>query len=257
MGSPLVGRTALVTGSDRGIGRAIAERLARDGALVAVHYATSPDAAREVVAGIEAAGGRAFPVGADFTVPGDADRLASEVLAGMRRSDRGERVDILVNNAAVLAGVAFDEVTPELFDQLMAVNAKAPLFLLRRLLPAIPTGGRVVNVSTGLTRFANPAELVHAMSKAALEMLTLHLARPLAERGITVNTVAPGVTDNGGRQYDDPALRAALGRLSVFGRIAEAAEIADVVAFLAAPDSRWITGTWLDATGGTLLGSLG
>ncbi|WP_019635004.1 SDR family oxidoreductase [Actinomadura atramentaria] len=252
----LAGRTALVTGADRGIGRAVAERLARDGALVAVHHRPGDEAAAaRAAADIAALGGAAFPVAAELGVPGDADALFDALGAALRRRTGTDRLDILVNNAAMSDNRDPADITPEVFDRLVAVNARAPLFLVRRALDVLPDGGRIVNVSTGLTRFANPREVVHAMSKAALEMIGLHYARLLGPRGITVNTVAPGVVDTGDPALSAPGLRAGLAALSAFGRLAEPADVAGVVAFLASADARWITGAWIDATGGTLLGA--
>jgi len=259
MSAQLTGRTALVTGGDRGIGAAVVHRLATAGALVAVHYATEKDLAAAVVEQIRSNGGAAFTVGGDLSTGSGVDGLQSAVRSGLIERRGTDRLDILVNNAAMAmpAPVPFESLPATLFDQMMAVNARAPMMLLQSLLPVIPAGGRVINMSSGLTRFANPGEMVHAMSKAALEMLALHLAKPLAQQGITINTVAPGVTDNGSPAYQDPALRTVLGRLSAFDRIAEPDDIAGIVAFLAGPDSGWLTGTWTDATGGTLLGGLG
>ncbi|NBH03092.1 SDR family oxidoreductase [Amycolatopsis sp. SID8362] len=247
-------KTALVTGSSRGIGRATALRLASAGAVTAVHSGQDADGVAETVRAIEDAGGRAFPVLAELGVPGDVDVLFEGLEAGLKEHADRVELDILVNNAAVLGTVAPEEVTPEHFDRLMAVNAKAPLFIVQRALPLMPDGGRIVNISTGLTRFANPPEVAHAMSKAALEMITLHFARHLGARGITVNTVAPGVVDTGDLVRAEPWLRAALSGLSAFGRLGRPEDISEVVAFLASPEARWVTGAWIDATGGTMLG---
>ncbi|RGC65136.1 Glucose 1-dehydrogenase 2 [Micromonospora sp. MW-13] len=249
----LAGKTALVTGASRGIGRGIAERLGRDGALVAVHYQSNQDAAEQVVAAIGATGGRAFPVRAELGVPGDVDILFEGLQAGLKEHTGGSTLDIVVNNAGIMGGTAPEEITPEQVNRLLAVNATAPLFIVQRALPLLPEGGRVINVSSALTRMALPQELAYAMSKAALEMLGLHLGRHLAPRGITVNTVAPGITDNGSEMLQVPEVREAMAKTNAFGRMGEPADIADAVAFLASADGRWLTGCVLDVSGGTLL----
>jgi bifunctional oxygenase/reductase len=248
-------RTALVTGSSRGIGRAVAERLAADGALVAVHYNTGIEAAQQVVSGIVDKGGRAFMVHAELGVPGDVDMLFAALEAGLKEHNGGDvRLDIVVNNAGVMGGIAPDEVTPEQFDRLFAVNAKAPFFIVQRALKIMPDGGRIINISSGLTRFANPDEVAYAMSKGAVEMLALHFAKSLGPRGITVNSVAPGITRNDNPLFDIPEAVEQMAQLSTFNRVGEPSDVADVVAFLASPDGRWVTGSFVDASGGTLLG---
>lgn len=248
-------RTALVTGSSRGIGRATAERLARDGALVAVHYTAASEAARQVVDGITGSGGRAFAIQAELGVPGDVDKLFGELEAGLKEHNNGEvRLDVLVNNAGVMGGLPPEETTPELFDRLIAVNAKAPFFIIQRALRIIPDGGRIINISSGLTRFANPSELAYAMSKGAVEMLALHLAKHLGPRAITVNSVAPGITRNSNPLFGIPEAVAQMGALSTFNRVGEPEDVAEVVAFIASPEAHWVTGAFIDATGGTLLG---
>ncbi|MEH0424354.1 SDR family oxidoreductase [Streptomyces sp. B21-083] len=252
--SRLTGRTALVTGSSRGIGRAIAVRLAREGALVAVHCATGREAADEVVAAIEKDGGRAFAVQAELGVPGDVHQLFLGLEEGLKERTGSTELDILVNNAGVMGGVSAEDMAPDQFDRLFAVNARAPFFIIQRALANLTRGGRVVNISSGLTRFANPEEIAYAMTKGAVEQLSLHFAKYLAPRGITVNSVAPGITRNGSPVFDIPEAVEQMARLSAFGRVGEPQDVADVVAFLASDDARWITGAFIDATGGTLLG---
>ncbi|MGX1273242.1 SDR family oxidoreductase [Streptomyces phaeoluteigriseus] len=250
----LTGKTALVTGSSRGIGRATALRLAREGALVAVHCSANREAADETVAAIEKEGGRAFPVLAELGVPGDVHTLFLALERQLKERTGTTTLDILVNNAGVMGGVAPEDLTPEAFDRLFAVNAKAPYFLVQRALNNLPDGGRIINISSGLTRVANPQEVAYAMTKGAIDQLTLHFAKHLGPRGITVNSVGPGITDNGSPVFDNPEAVAAMASYSVFGRVGDTRDVADVVAFLAGDDSRWITGSYLDASGGTLLG---
>ncbi|WP_079432360.1 SDR family oxidoreductase [Streptomyces katrae] len=250
----LTGRTALVTGSSRGMGRAAAIRLAQEGALVAVHYHRDEAAAREVVTSVEKDGGRAFAVRGELGVDGDVDGLFAVLEEDLRERTGSTDLHILVNNAGVMGGVSADEVTPEQFDRIFAVNAKAPFFLIQRALRNMPDGGRIINISSGLTRFANPDEIAYAMSKGALEQLALHFAKALGPRRITINSVAPGITRNGNPVFDIPEAVEQMAGLSAFGRIGEPEDVADVVAFLATDEARWITGSFVDATGGTLLG---
>ncbi|WP_395570334.1 SDR family oxidoreductase [Streptomyces sp. BK79] len=249
-------KTALVTGSSRGIGRATAQRLAAEGALVAVHYATNEDAAQETIELIEKDGGRAFGVRAELGVPGDVHALFLGLESGLKERTGRATLDIVVNNAAVTtpAGVQPEDVTTEEFDRLFAVNAKAPFFIVQRALPLLREGGRIINISSGLTRVANPDQVAYSMTKGAIEQITLHFARHLAPRGITVNSVAPGITDNGGPVFDIPEAVAQMAQLSAFKRVGEAVDVADVVTFLATHEARWITGAFIDASGGTLLG---
>ncbi|MFE9453988.1 SDR family NAD(P)-dependent oxidoreductase [Streptomyces sp. NPDC006739] len=251
----LSGKTALVTGSSRGIGRATAVGLAREGALVAVHYAHNEQAARDTVELIEKDGGRAFTVGAELGVPGDIDQLFQGLEAGLREHTGQRTLDILVNNAAeASSGTAPEEVSVDEFDKTFAVNVKAPFFIVQRALGLIPDGGRVINISSGLTGIASPSQTVYSMSKGALEQLTRNFARHLATRRITVNNVLPGVVDNGHEAFKIPELREQLSQFSAYKRLAEPKDVADVVCFLTTDEAEWITGASLDVTGGSLLG---
>ncbi|MGW0324486.1 SDR family oxidoreductase [Nocardia sp. NPDC003183] len=252
----LTNKTALVTGSSRGIGRATARQLAAKGALVAVHYADNEAAARETVEVIENDGGRAFPVRAELGTTGGVHELFLGLEQGLKERTGQTTLDILVNNAGVTtpAGVAPEDVTPEDFDRLFAVNVRAPFFIVQRALGLLPEGGRIINISSGLTRFASPDQVAYSMTKGAVEQITLHFARHLAPRGITVNSVAPGITNNGSAVFDIPEAVEQMAQFSAFKRVGEAVDVADVVTFLATDEARWITGAFIDATGGTLLG---
>ncbi|MFK0293710.1 SDR family oxidoreductase [Streptomyces sp. NPDC090442] len=251
----LNGKTALVTGSSRGVGRGIALRLARDGALVAVHYGRNADAAGETVERIRGGGGRAFPVAAELGVPGDAETLFAAFDAELAAAGAEPGLDVLVNNAAISLPGHIDEVTPEEFDRVLAVNTKAPLFLIQHGLRRMRDGGRIINVSSAVTSTAFPSTLAYGLSKGALDTLTRTLAKDLGARGITVNAVAPGFleTDINAAMRSTPEAHAALAAISVFNRLGRPADVADVVAFLASDDARWITGQRLDVTGGSML----
>lgn len=246
----LHGKTALVTGGSRGIGRAIARRLAREGARVAVHYGGNEAAAKETVAAIETEGGQAFALQAELGKPGDSETLWAAFDA------RADGLDILVNNAGILNDEpGIEHVTRERFERILAVNTTAPFFITKLALPRLRDGGRIINISTMLTRgSAMPQSISYAMSKGALDVFTPTLAKQLGPRGITVNTVAPGVIDTDmhqGRLVGDALTW--LSSLSPMGRVGTPEDIAGTVAFLASDDSRWVTGHWLDASGGTLL----
>jgi 3-oxoacyl-[acyl-carrier protein] reductase len=242
-------RTALVTGASRGLGRAIAIRLAADGAVVAVHYGSNEAAAIETVAAIEAAGGEAFPVGADLDGAEGVDLLFDGLTEGLA----GRPLDVLVNNAAMFGGGI--ETPAEEFDRVFRVNVRAPFLITQRLLPLLRDGGRIVNISSGVTWFAVP-EVVYAMTKGALNVMGRSLANTLGDRGITVNTVSPGITETDMNAWLDeiPGAREGVASIVALGRVGVPADIADAVAFFASEDGRWVTGQVLEVNGGLFLG---
>ena len=252
----LDGKVALVTGASRGYGRAIAERLARDGAVVAVHYARDDAAAEGTLASIRQGGGTAFPV--KCALDGSIARTAalfSAFDAGLGETGR-TALDIVVNNAAVCLRGFIEETTEELFDEQFAINAKAPFFLIREALKRIPDGGRIINITSQTSTVAFPNIAAYSMSKRALESLTHMLAKQLGPRNITVNSVRPGVADtdmNASWLPGNPEGRAFASSLSAFNRIADVTDVADIVAFLASHDARWITGAEIDGAGGSNL----
>jgi 3-oxoacyl-[acyl-carrier protein] reductase len=251
----LSGKTALVTGGSRGIGRGIAERLAKDGALVAVHYGRNETAAKETVSAIEAAGGRAFAFRAELGTPGDAEALWAAFDERIEQVDGRSGLDILVHNAGISLYGGIEDAAEPGFDELFAVNVKAPFFITRHGLSRLRDGGRIINISSGATRIAMPMITAYSMTKGALDVLTRTLAQDLGSRGITVNAVAPGVVETDMVSFlADPAARAWAEGFSVFGRVGRPADIGDIVAFLASDSARWITGQVIDATGGSHLG---
>jgi 3-oxoacyl-[acyl-carrier protein] reductase len=248
----LSGKTALVTGSSRGIGRAIAIELAGAGARVAVHYNANKQAAKETVATIEAEGGSAFTVQADLAEPGAADALIDTLAAELR----GDPLDILVNNAGIGAFGGIGTVSEDDYDRAFAVNTKSLFFITRRALEHIPDGGRIINTGSGVTRIAFPDGIAYAMAKGAVDTFTLALAAELGPRGITVNTVAPGIIDtdiNASWLRGNAEAEAAASARTALGRIGQPQDVAGPVLFLASEAGRWTTGQIIDATGGAHL----
>lgn len=244
----LAGKAAVVTGGSRGIGRAIVLRLARDGAAVVFNYAQNRDAADEVVRQAEKAGGKVIAVQLDLAGPSAAE----ELLATAERQLGG--LDILVNNAAMHTEVVpIAQTTEADFDRVMAVNAKSVFLTVRYAARRMRDGGRIVNISTLNTVFPAPGNAPYAASKGALEQLTLVASRELGVRGITVNSVSPGATDTDllNAANEPEKLAMAIGMTSL-GRLGQPEDLADVVAFLAGPDGRWLTGQNIRANGGVL-----
>src|ERR1700684_3308888 len=247
--SSLSGKTALVTGASRGIGRASAIGLARMGAQVLVHYSTGEGEARAVVAEIGKAGGRADTVSADLSAPDGAHQLAKQV-----RATVGDRLDILVANAGISKSATIEETTVEDFDKLFAVNVRAPYFLVQQLLPTRSSGSCVVFLSSLGARAVLGTIPAYAATKGAIDTLVKHFASLLGPRGIRVNAVAPGGVETDMSSF----LKTEAGRELVLGiqalkRLAQPDDIGSVVAFLASDEARWITGDTIRVDGGSKL----
>ncbi|HEY0473256.1 MAG TPA: SDR family oxidoreductase [Kribbella sp.] len=248
MAGTLDGRSALVTGGSRGIGAAIVRRLAADGAEVTFTFKSNESAAEEVVTSVKSAGGRACAVQADQA---DLAKLP-EIFAVATESTGG--LDILVCNAGAAVVGPIADVTEAAYDDFMAANVKGPFFTLQHAGTVLRDGGRVINLSTLNTALPGPGISLYAASKAALEQFAAVAAREYGSRGITVNCVSPGATDTDlFRDSNPPGAAAEVIGITALGRLGQPADIADVVAFLAGPDGRWITGQNLRVTGGLLI----
>ena len=243
--SSLKGKVAVVTGASRGIGRGIAERLAKDGATIVVNYTKSAGEAEKVVSGIKGKGGNAMAVQADVSKVEDIRRLFQET-----KKVYG-RLDILVNNAGIFWAKPILETTEEEYDQMFAVNAKGQFFALQEAAKHMAEGGRIVNISTGGTKRAFPGISAYGGSKSALEFFTKVAAKELGPKHITVNTVSPGYTETD--MLSDPQFRTTGIQASPLGRLGTPADIAKVVAFIVSDDGGWITGDTIQAGGGVAM----
>jgi len=246
MSKKLEGKIAIVTGASNGIGRAIAERLAQDGATVVVNYGKSADKGKAVVAGIVSRGGNAVAIQADMSQVADVRRLVQDTVT------KFGRLDILVNNAGMFMYKPLVETTEEEFDRLFALNAKGPYFALQEAAKVIKEGGRIVNISTDGTHIGFAGATAYLGSKGALEQFTKGLAHELAPKGIAVNTVSPGytVTD---MLPTDPTFRQIGEQASPLKRLGTPKDIADVVAFVVSEEARWLTGQNIHAGGGVVM----
>jgi len=245
----LAGKTALVTGASRGIGRASALALAQAGAQVVVHYDRSEQAADAVVAEIRENGGHAKKVSADLRTPEGPYELARRV-----RGIVGARLDILVANAGIARTSGIEKTTVDDFDALFAVNVRAPYFLIQQLMPVMCKGSNVIVVSSLAARSAVGTMAAYAASKGALETLVRHFAMTLGARGIRVNAIAPGVVETEMSSFakTDAGSADVLG-MQVLQRLAQPDDISRALVFLASDAARWISGNTLRVDGGSKL----
>jgi NAD(P)-dependent dehydrogenase (short-subunit alcohol dehydrogenase family) len=245
----LSGKTALVTGGSRGIGRASALALARAGAQVLVHYSRGEKEADAVVAEIRRSAGRAEKVNADLALSDGPHKLAEQV-----RGVVGQRLDILVANAGVSLSASIEQTTVEDFDKLFAVNVRAPFFLVQQLLPILCKDSSIIFVSSLGARAAVNNLSAYSSTKGAIDTIVKHFAAALGARGIRVNAVAPGVveTDMSNFTKTEKGREIALG-MQALKRIAQPDDIGAVVAFLASDAARWITGDTVRVDGGSKL----
>jgi 3-oxoacyl-[acyl-carrier protein] reductase len=233
----LSNKTAIVTGGSRGIGRSVALALAGAGAHVIVNYASNEKAARKVVAEINGAGGRAVAIQADMSRPEEVSRLFGAAVSHFGK------LDILVNNAGILLNKPVQAMSEEDFDRIFSINVKGVFLALREAAEHLSDGGRIVNVSSSVTRLMFPGYGAYAATKAAVEQFTRIFAREVGPRGITVNAVAPGPTRTElftmGKSQETIQQ---LAEMAALGRIGDPEDIARVVLFLCGPDAAWITG---------------
>jgi NAD(P)-dependent dehydrogenase (short-subunit alcohol dehydrogenase family) len=246
-------KIALVTGGSRGLGRDMAISLAKKGISVVITYASNKSEAEGTVKKVEALGEVCVPLQLDLKDPRGIDHFMVTLISSLKNVFNTEKFDFLVNNAGMGATVPFDQVTEPLFDDFLNVHFKGVYFLTQKCLPFINNGGRIINISSGTTRFANPGYSVYASMKGAVEVLTRYMAKELGPRQITANVLAPGPIEtdfNDGAIRGNPQLKGMLSNLTPLGRVGTAEDIGGVVAFLCSEEARWINGQRIEVSGG-------
>jgi NAD(P)-dependent dehydrogenase (short-subunit alcohol dehydrogenase family) len=247
---------ALVTGASRGLGRSTALHLAEQGADVLLTYRERADEAQQVVRQIEALGRRAVALPLDVARSDTFAAFAEQVRRALASTWQRAHFDHLVNNAGIGVHASFAETSEAQFDSLMNIHLKGTFFLTQALLPLIADGGRIVNLSSGLVRFALPGYAAYAAMKGGIEVLTRYLAKELGPRGITVNVVAPGAIETdfgGGAVRDNAQLNAFVASQTALGRAGLPQDIGGAIASLLRPENRWVTGQRIEVSGGMFL----
>lgn len=247
---------ALITGASRGLGKSMALHVADRGVDVVVTYNSKEVEANEVVAAIRAKGRKAVALRLDVGDVGSFGAFAEQLKGALEATWKRDRFDFLVNNAGVGLYASFEETTEADFDRMMNIHFKGTFFLTQRLLPLIADGGRILNVSTGLARFAFPGYAAYASMKGGVEVLSRYLAKELGPRRIAVNVVAPGAIETdfgGGAVRDNPAVNAQIASVTALGRVGLPEDVGGVVAMLLAPEARWVNGQRVEVSGGMML----
>ena len=252
----MTNKIAIITGGSRGLGNSAALKLAHQGVDVVVTYHSKEAEAAAVVAEIEALGGKAAALQLDVGVSSSFDHFAQRLRAVLEQKWQRSRFDFLVNNAGVGIYNPIAQTTEEQFDQLVNIHFKGVFFLTQKLLPLIADHGRIVNISSGLTRFALPGYAAYASMKGAIEVLTKYLAKELGSRKIAVNVLAPGAieTDFGhGAVRDNKELNGFIASQTALGRVGLPDDIGGAIAALLNQDSGWINAQRIEASGGMFL----
>lgn len=249
-------KIALVTGASRGLGKNTALTLARKGVDVIVTYHNSDEEAKSVVSAIADIGARAVALQLDTSNTKTFDGFVEQVKQSLQDKWQTEHFDFLVNNAGIGIHASFADTTEDDFDRLMNIHVKGPFFLTQKLLPLINDGGRIVNISSGLARFALPGYAAYASMKGAIEVLTRYMAKELGHRQIAVNVVAPGAIEtdfNGGAVRDNPEINSFIASQTALGRVGLPDDIGGAIAALLSEDNRWVNAQRIEVSGGQFL----
>ena len=249
-------KIALVTGASRGLGQNTALTLARKGVDVIVTYHNSEEDAQNVVSAIADFGAQAVALQLDTSNTKTFDGFAEQVKQSLQEKWQTEHFDFLVNNAGVGVYASFADTTEDDFDRLMNIHVKGVFFLTQKLLPLINDGGRIVNISSGLARFALPGYAAYASMKGAIEVLTRYMAKELGQRQIAVNVVAPGAIEtdfNGGAVRENPEINSFIASQTALGRVGLPDDIGGAIASLLSAENRWINGQRIEVSGGMFI----
>lgn len=254
--TPSSQRIALITGASRGLGKSTALALAKQGVDVIVTYHAQAEQAQAVVAEIEALGRKAVALQLNVAVSASFAAFAEQVTAALQAHWGTQHFDVLINNAGSGLHASLLETTEAQFDEMVNIHFKGTFFLTQKLLPLLRNGSRIVNLSSGLTRFAFPGYGAYASMKGAVETLTKYMAKELGPRGIAVNVVAPGAiaTDfSGGAVRDNAQLNAMISAQTALGRVGQAEDIGPMIAALVSSDNRWVNAQRIEVSGGMML----
>jgi len=249
-------KIVLLTGGSRGLGKNAALRLAEKGYDVILTYQTKETEANDVKADVIAAGRKSAALQLDMSNIASLDKFVDQVKDVLRDQWDSDKLDVLVNNAGVGATIPFAESSEEDFDRLLNIHFKGVYFLTQKILPLLNDGGKIINVSSGTTRFCVPGYSIYASMKGAIETFTKYLAKELGPRGITANVVAPGAIEtdfNNAAIRNNPQMKGFLASQTALGRVGEAEDIGGLVAFLCSEDAGWINGQRIEASGGMFL----
>ncbi len=249
-------KIALITGSSRGLGRNAALALAKKGVDVIVTYRSNEAEAQNVVSEIEQIGGKAIALQLDTSNTKTFDGFAVQIKRSLQDKWQTEQFDFLVNNAGIGVHAPFAETTEEEFDRLMNIHVKGVFFLTQKLLPLLKDGGRIINISSGVTRFALPGYAAYGAMKGAIEVLTRYMAKELGHRQIAVNVVAPGAIETdfaNARVRDNPEINNFIASQTALGRVGLPDDIGGAIASLLSQENRWVNAQRIEVSGGMFL----
>jgi NAD(P)-dependent dehydrogenase (short-subunit alcohol dehydrogenase family) len=243
-------KIALVTGGSRGIGKNIALSLAKKGIGVLLTYHSNQTEAQNTVTEITSLGRKAVALSLNTADISSFDAFFQHVLPTLQTTFGTDRFDFLINNAGTSLSAPIVETTEAQFDEMMNIHLKGVYFLTQKALPFLGDGGRIINISSGVTRYSYAGVSTYGMMKGAVEVFTRYLALELGGRGISANVVAPGAVFGGGAMEDTPAIRAYVANITALGRVGLPDDVGGVVAFLCSEEAKWINGQRIEVTGG-------